>query len=86
MLTTKNTKTISDMRLNAPQLLDQVAKSQEALYIFYKSRPKAVLLSLSKYQYLLDIFEDYLDSQEAKEFEKKNKKKINWLSEKEFLS
>lgn len=86
MLTAKNTKTISDMRLNAQKLLDQVTKSQEALYIFYKSKPKAVLLSLQRYQYLLSIFEDYIDSQEAKEFEKKNKKKVNWLSEKEFLS
>jgi len=86
MLTAKNTKTISDMRLNAQKLLDQATKSQEALYIFYKSKPKAVLLSLQRYQYLLSIFEDYVDSQEAKEFEKKNKKKVNWLSEKEFLS
>ena len=80
ILSSTNVKTISDMRENARQLLEQVQKAYGPLYILYRSKPQAVLLSLEEYQKLADLAEDYLDSLKAQEFEARDKKKIKWLS------
>ena len=77
MLNTRNVKTISDMRKNALGILKQT-KSSGPLYLFYRSKPQAVFLSLVNYQRLKDIAEDYFDSLKAQEFEKEDKKKIKW--------
>lgn len=74
-----NIKTISDMRENARKLLREVQSSYGPLFILYRSRPQAVLLSLEEYQKLVDLAEDYIDSLKAQEFEKKEKKKIKWI-------
>lgn len=68
------------MRENARELLKQVQKAYGPLYILYRSKPQAVLLSLAEYQKLADMAEDYLDSLRAQEFEAEDKKKIKWLS------
>lgn len=75
-----NIKTISDMRENAKRLLQQVQTSYGPLFILYHSKPQAVLLSLSEYEKLVDLAEDYLDSLKAQEFEAFNKNKIKWVS------
>lgn len=75
----KNIKTISDMRENARKLLREVQSTYGPLFILYRSKPQAVLLSLEEYQKLADLAEDYLDSLRAQEFEKQNKKKIKWI-------
>lgn len=75
---TTNTKTISDMREGARKLLKQ-AKEYGPLYILYRSKPEAVLLSMEEYQKLADLAEDYLDSLKAQEFETESKKKVKWL-------
>lgn len=80
ILSSANVKTISDMRENARELLEQVQKAYGPLYILYRSKPQAVLLSLEEYQKLADLAEDYLDSLKAQEFEAQDKKKIKWLS------
>ncbi|MBI1982140.1 MAG: type II toxin-antitoxin system Phd/YefM family antitoxin [Candidatus Levybacteria bacterium] len=80
ILSSANVKTISDMRENARELLKQVQKAYGPLYILYRSKPQAVLLSLAEYQKLADMAEDYLDSLRAQEFEAEDKKKIKWLS------
>lgn len=80
VLSSANVKTISDMRENARKLLEQAQKAYGPLYIFYRSKPQAVLLSLEEYQKLADLAEDYLDSLKAQEFEAQDKKKIKWLS------
>jgi len=80
ILSAANVKTISDMRENAKKLLEQVQKAYGPLYILYRSKPQAVLLSLEEYQKLADLAEDYLDSLKAQEFEAQDKKKIKWLS------
>ncbi len=74
----QNTKTISDMRENARKLLKQ-AREGGPLYILYRSKPEAVLLSTDEYKKLTDLAEDYLDSLRAQEFEAENKKKVKWL-------
>lgn len=67
------------MRENARKLLKEVQSSYGPLFILYRSKPQAVLLSLEEYQKLADLAEDYLDSLKAQEYEKKDKKKIKWI-------
>lgn len=79
----KNIRTISDMRENARKLLKEVQASYGPLFIFYRSTPQAVLLSLEEYQKLADLAEDYLDSLKAQEFETQDKKRIKWIGQSE---
>jgi len=81
--TSQNTKTISDLRERPVELLKKLSSSYGPLYIFYRSKPNAVMLSLDAYQKLIDLAEDYLDSLKAEEYEKINKKKIKWLKQKD---
>ena len=78
--TAKNMKTISDMREHARKLLKEVQSSYGPLFILYRSKPQAVLLSLEEYQKLSDMAEDYMDSLKAQEFEQLDKKKIHWAT------
>ena len=83
MPTTRNIKTISDMRENASKLLKEVQDFYGPLFILYRSKPKAVLLSLDEYEKLADLAEDYIDSLKAQEFEAQDKRKIRWIGQKE---
>lgn len=80
MINPNNIRTVTDMREGAQKLLKQVASSFEPLFIFYRSKPKAVLLDIGEYEKLKDMAEDYLDAQKAQEYEKIDKKKIDWIS------
>ncbi|MBI2314797.1 type II toxin-antitoxin system Phd/YefM family antitoxin [Candidatus Daviesbacteria bacterium] len=66
--TAKNTKTITDLREKAVELLDQIQKSGPA-FIFQHSKPRAVMLSIEEYANMLEMLEDYFDSLKAKELE-----------------
>jgi len=81
--TARNIKTISDMRENASKLLKEVQDFYGPLFILYRSKPQAVLISLEEYQKLADMAEDYTDSLKAQEFEKEDKRKIKWIGQKE---
>ena len=83
MLSTKNVKTISDMRENARKLLREVNSTYGPLYILYRSKPEAVMLSLDEYQKMADMCEDYLDGLHAQELEKLDKSKEKWFSQEE---
>lgn len=71
--TAKNTKTITDLREKAVELLTQVQKSGPA-FIFQHSKPKAVMLSIEEYSNLMEMLEDYFDSLKAKELEENPQK------------
>lgn len=79
----RNIKTISDMRENASKLLKEVQNFYGPLFILYRSKPQAVLLSLAEYEKLADLAEDYIDSLKAQKFEAKDKKKIRWVEQEE---
>lgn len=66
--TTKNTKTITDLREKALELLEQTKKGGPT-FIFHRSKPMAVMLSLDEYENLLETLEDYQDHVLAKELE-----------------
>lgn len=82
--TPSNTKTISDMRLDPIGLLRAVENNSGPQYIFYHASPKAVLLNIAEFQNLVELAEDYQDSLKARKFEKLDKKKIKWLTQKDF--
>lgn len=84
--TLQNTKTISDLRERPVELLKELSLICGPLYIFYRSKPNAVILSLSEFQKLLDIAEDYFDASKAEEYEREKKGKIPWLTHQELIS
>lgn len=84
--TVENTKTISDLRERPVELLKTLGLSYGPLYIFYRSKPNAVMISVAAYQKLLDLAEDYLDSSKAEEYEKEDKGKINWIKHQDILA
>lgn len=86
MPTLQNTKTISDLRERPVELLKTLGASYGPLYIFYRSRPNAVMISLEAYQKLLDLAEDHLDSLKAEEYEKEDKKKVAWIKHQDLLA
>ena len=66
--TTKNVKTITDMREDALGLLELVQKNGLA-YIFHRSQPKAVLMNIEDFvalQNAAEDLEDYMAVQELK--------------------
>lgn len=71
--TAQNTKTITDLRERALELLKQVGKSGPT-FILHRSKPKAVILSIEEYANLLEMLEDYLDGLKAQELEENPEK------------
>lgn len=62
--TVKNVKTITDMREDALGLLNLV-NSEGLAYIFHRSKPKAVILSLEDFMSMQEILENYIDYKDA---------------------
>ncbi|MBU2543070.1 type II toxin-antitoxin system prevent-host-death family antitoxin [Patescibacteria group bacterium] len=58
--TSKNINTVTDLRINTIELLDQVDKNGFK-YIFQRSQPRAVLLSIAEYEKLTQRLEDLYD-------------------------
>lgn len=63
--TSQNTKTVTDMREKAIELLADV-KKQGILYLFHHADPAAVMLSMEEFQRIHELLEDHLDELEAK--------------------
>lgn len=66
--TVKNTRTITDLREKALELLEQTNKLGPT-FIFHHSKPKAVMLSIEAYSNMMEMIEDYFDSIKAKSLE-----------------
>lgn len=65
--TEENIKTVTDLRENIVKILASFKKQRGPQFVFYKSKPKAVLLAIEEYQRLLELLEDYEDALEASE-------------------
>ncbi len=74
MPTAKNISTVTDLRVNTIALLDKV-KKEGVTMIFQRSTPKAVLLSVERYNKLLERLEDYEDEMLARKLVKLDKGK-----------
>ncbi|MEK7091295.1 MAG: type II toxin-antitoxin system Phd/YefM family antitoxin [Patescibacteria group bacterium] len=62
------TVSITDLRQNASNILDQVVSTKEPAYIIQNSEVKAVVLDIQDYNFFQEALEDLtdgLDSQEA---------------------
>jgi len=62
--TSVNTKTVTDLRENTLNLLNEV-KRRGHLYIFHRSHPKAVVMSLDEFVKIQAMLEDYMDEKDA---------------------
>lgn len=72
--TEKNTKTITDLRERAVQMLENTGKGGPT-FILHRNKPKAVMLSIEEYSNMMEMLEDYFDALKAKEFEEQSEKK-----------
>ena len=63
--TVQNVKTITDMREDALNLLNEVDENGLA-YIFHRSEPKAVILSIKDFIFLQEALENLQDFKDAK--------------------
>lgn len=71
--TVKNTKTVTDLRERAVEMLNQTKKLGPT-FILYRSKPKAVMLSIEEYSNMMEMLEDYFDALKAKEMEEESSK------------
>jgi PHD/YefM family antitoxin component YafN of YafNO toxin-antitoxin module len=67
--TKQNIITVTDMRVNTLKLLEDVDRTGFR-YIFQRSNPRAVILSISEYKDMLDRLEDKEDQLYAQKIEK----------------
>lgn len=70
--TSRNTKTITDMREDALKVLEDVEK-QGLLYVFHHANPKAVMLSMEEFERLYELVEDHIDEEEAVRLSKEDR-------------
>jgi len=68
--TAQNVKTITDLRERALELLEQVNKSAEPVFVFHRSKPKAVIMSIEEFSKLKELIEDLEDSILARKLER----------------
>ena len=71
--TVKNTRTITDLREKALEMLEQTKKVGPT-FIFHHSKPKAVMLSIEEYSNMVEMLEDYFDTLKAKTLEEEDEK------------
>lgn len=74
--TKDNIKTITDMREDALGLLKAAEKMKQPIFLFHRSRPKAVILSMEEFLRIQEMLEDYLENQEARALTKEPKGKL----------
>lgn len=79
MLQKQNISTISELRFKTDEVFKKIKSSP--VYILHRSTPKGVLMSLEKYQEMIDTLEDYYLSLRAQDYEKENKSTIPWVKQ-----
>ena len=78
MLNTQTIKSLTDLRSN-PLNVIKLAQQEGAVYILNRTRPTSVLLSLEKYDEMVDLIDDYLDGIWMAEQEKKPFDPKDWI-------
>lgn len=72
-----NISTISELRFKTKEVLKKA--SQEPVFLFHRSQPQVVLMSLTQYHGLMETLEDYYLSIRGEEYEQEDKKKVKWI-------
>ena len=81
MIDPNSISTISDLRFKTKEVLKKASK--KPVFLFHRSTPKGVILSLAEYKQLIEDLEDYHDEIYARKLMKENKTKIKWISHEE---
>ena len=81
MITQNNISSISDLRFKTKDVLKKAL--QEPIYLFHRTDPKAVMMSVEKYNQMLSDLEDYYLSVRAEEFENQKKSAVKWITHKD---
>ncbi len=55
MLNSDNFRTITQLRLNTLEILNTVLRENKPIYIISRSKPQAIILSISEYGKLLEL-------------------------------
>ncbi len=76
MLST-NISTISDLRFKTEEVLAKADLSP--LFLFNRSTPRAVILSVEEFNKISEQLEDYYLSLRAEEYEKEDASKVGWV-------
>lgn len=61
MLDPKNVLSVTELKTNTAKVLERVSKTKEPIYIMSRSKPKAVLLDLERYNHIEEALEDLED-------------------------
>lgn len=77
MIDPNSINTITDLRFKTKEIFKKMIKSP--VFLFQRSKPRGVLLSIEKYQKMVSQIEDYYDSITLKEYEKEDKTGIGWI-------
>ena len=72
--TSQNVKTITDMREDALNLLDEVDQ-MGFTYVFHRSKPRAVILKIDEFVAMQEALEDFQDIDDVKELSKEKRGK-----------
>lgn len=80
MLST-NISTISDLRFKTDEVLAKADLSP--LFLFNRSTPRAVILSVEEFNKISEQLEDYYLALRAEEYEREDKSKIDWVNHNE---
>lgn len=83
--TTEDIKTVTDLRENTIALLNSIQKKKDPVIIMHRNIPKAVMLSIKKYNRLIEMIEDSMDELLAMELEKEPYDPKNYVDEKTVL-
>ncbi|OGG03842.1 hypothetical protein A2W14_04855 [Candidatus Gottesmanbacteria bacterium RBG_16_37_8] len=81
MINQQTISTISELRFKTKEVLKKVKEAP--VYLFHRSVPQGVILSLEKYQEMMEALEDYYLSLRAEEYERQDKNQIKWVSHEE---
>jgi len=85
MLDTQYIKNLTDLRLNPAGIIKLTKQSDNPVYIFNRGKPVSVMLDIKIYEEMVDQLEDAMDALEMKEFEKKPKKKSEWITHEQLI-
>lgn len=78
MIDQSQISTISDLRFKTKEVLKKM--KDNPVYLFHRSSPKGVMLSMEKYKEITEALEDYFLSLKAGEYENEDKTSVNWTS------
>lgn len=81
MIDQSQISTISDLRFKTKDVLKKVKNNP--VYLFHRSSPQGVILSMEKYKEMTDSLEDYFLSLKVGEYENEDKKSVNWVTQKD---